>query len=212
MTLLDTKVNPGGIALVGEWNALTSDEPTVSVGHTAIVRCPAHSRAVQRTLATSLFSWLLIGADQEDRIIELLMSSARTVSPGSRLAILGDKRDWARCERWLRRGCAVYLDSLSGVGRVMETLRVAADCDVVIADSCFLRELRSCHPVQLAGRLSKRELDVLRHLSVGLSNKEIASELHLSGNTVEFHVANVLNKLSARNRLEAVYHARILGV
>jgi DNA-binding NarL/FixJ family response regulator len=204
--------SPGAIALVGEWNALRSDEPTVFVGHTAIVRCPARLRALQRTLTTSLFSWLLIGPDQDERIMESLISSARTVSPGSRLAILGDKRDWARCERWLRRGCAVYLDSLSGVDRMMETLRVAADCDVVIADSCFLRELRSCHPVELAARLSKREIDVLRRLAVGHGTKEIASELHLSGNTVEFHVANVLNKLSARNRLEAVYHGRILGL
>lgn len=52
--------------------------------------------------------------------------------------------------------------------------------------------------------LSERELQVLRYLALGWSNKHIADWLRVSGSTVNFHVANVLQKLAAANRAHAV--------
>ena len=60
--------------------------------------------------------------------------------------------------------------------------------------------------------LSERELDVLRELAAGHSNKEIAARLHVSPNTVKTHVANLFAKLEARRRTEAVRRARELGL
>ncbi|WP_326408598.1 response regulator transcription factor [Sphingomonas sp.] len=60
--------------------------------------------------------------------------------------------------------------------------------------------------------ISPRELEVLRHLADGCSNKEIAAMLHVSPNTVKTHVARLLDKLDARRRTEAIARARELGL
>jgi two-component system, NarL family, response regulator YdfI len=52
--------------------------------------------------------------------------------------------------------------------------------------------------------LSERESDVLALMAEGAGNKEIAARLHISDNTVKFHVSSILNKLGAATRTEAV--------
>jgi ATP/maltotriose-dependent transcriptional regulator MalT len=57
-------------------------------------------------------------------------------------------------------------------------------------------------------KLSERELEVLRLIAVGLSNREIAEQLYLSPGTIKTHVHNICGKLEASNRTQAVMHAR----
>ncbi len=56
-------------------------------------------------------------------------------------------------------------------------------------------------------KLSDREREVLKLVAQGLTNREAASALHLSENTVKNHVANILDKLHLRSRLEAAMYA-----
>lgn len=65
---------------------------------------------------------------------------------------------------------------------------------------------------QAALGLSERELEVLKELAAGHSNKEIAAHLHVSPNTVKTHVARLFEKLGARRRTEAIRRARELGI
>ncbi len=60
--------------------------------------------------------------------------------------------------------------------------------------------------------LTSRELDVLRSLTAGRSNKEIAAELFISDKTVSVHVSNILAKLGAASRTEAAAIAHDNGV
>lgn len=60
--------------------------------------------------------------------------------------------------------------------------------------------------------ISPRELEVLREIAAGHSNKEIAARLHVSPNTVKTHVARLLEKLEARRRTDALRKARELGL
>jgi DNA-binding CsgD family transcriptional regulator len=60
--------------------------------------------------------------------------------------------------------------------------------------------------------ISDRELEVLELLAAGRSNKEIASRLDVSPNTVKTHVARLFEKLAVRRRTEAIQRARELGM
>jgi DNA-binding NarL/FixJ family response regulator len=62
------------------------------------------------------------------------------------------------------------------------------------------------------GGLTRRELQVLRMVSVGHTNREVARELFLSTRTVDMHVRNILTKLGARSRTEATRRASELGL
>ncbi len=64
----------------------------------------------------------------------------------------------------------------------------------------------------LKAELSTRELEVLRYLSGGLRNKEIADKLFVSIDTVKTHVRNILLKLEVDSRLRAVKKAKELGL
>ena len=59
--------------------------------------------------------------------------------------------------------------------------------------------------------LSERELDVLRLLAQGLSNREIAERLFISEGTAKNHVSNILSKMSVRDRTQAALLARQRG-
>ena len=62
------------------------------------------------------------------------------------------------------------------------------------------------------GGLTRRELEVMRLVAVGRTNREIARELFLSPRTVEMHVRNILAKLDCRSRGEASHRAGELGL
>jgi DNA-binding NarL/FixJ family response regulator len=70
-------------------------------------------------------------------------------------------------------------------------------------DSSALPEGRDDRVV-FEGLLTRRELEVLRLLADGSTNKAIADALVISGGTVKFHVNSILRKLHAANRAEAV--------
>ena len=63
---------------------------------------------------------------------------------------------------------------------------------------------------ELVEPLSEREIEVLRLLVAGLSNREIAGKLVLSLGTVKTHIHNIYGKLGVRNRAEAIARTREL--
>ncbi|MDM0076864.1 response regulator transcription factor [Variovorax sp. J2P1-59] len=67
-------------------------------------------------------------------------------------------------------------------------------------------------PAAATAELSEREMDVLRLVAQGHSNREIARSLSLSINTVECHAKNIYRKLAVRSRAGAVYSARAHGL
>jgi DNA-binding NarL/FixJ family response regulator len=82
----------------------------------------------------------------------------------------------------------------------------------------LLRELGSppAAAIESSGRrgqpLTVRELEVLELVSIGRSNRDIADQLYISAKTASVHVSNILSKLGARSRTEAVAIARHHGV
>jgi len=60
--------------------------------------------------------------------------------------------------------------------------------------------------------ISKREYEVLKLIAQGLSNQEIADRLYVSTSTIKTHVSNVLAKLDARRRTQAIQRAKELHI
>jgi pimeloyl-ACP methyl ester carboxylesterase len=83
---------------------------------------------------------------------------------------------------------------------------------LAVALNSFLDEEAAARAPAPAKALTPRQLEVLRAVARGLTDKEIASELSLSPRTVEMHVARALAALDCANRAEAVRKAAALGV
>jgi len=67
-------------------------------------------------------------------------------------------------------------------------------------------------PDKRAQNLTDRELDVVRFISKGLHNKDIASALGISEGTVKIHVHHIYAKLGLSNRVELAFYARDKGI
>lgn len=84
----------------------------------------------------------------------------------------------------------------------------AAAADLSVLTQAQIRRLfrgrESAQRGALIEALTPRELQVLRMLADGLGNKEIADRLSISDHTAKFHVAQILGKLGANSRTEAV--------
>lgn len=115
----------------------------------------------------------------------------------------------------VRAGVDGYLEKTSGVRYITDALvRVAAGERVFTRDQerAAIAELgrlarRAREASGLAGSITPRELEVLGHLSRGLTMRQVATRLGVSIRTVETHVAKLYRKLGASNRVQAIAKA-----
>jgi LuxR family maltose regulon positive regulatory protein len=104
-------------------------------------------------------------------------------------------------------------------GRLIPVLREAAARGVspgyvgrILAALTKAIEAAAPHPVSLIEALTDRELEVLRLVAAGKSNREIAEQLVVSTGTAKTHIHNLCGKLGVRNRTEAAMRAKELGL
>ena len=94
-------------------------------------------------------------------------------------------------------------------------VRILSVCDRK-GNKTAVEEMKESHPQvcnqALPDPLSNRELEILSLLAQGMRNKEIASRLFISLETVKKHVSRIIRKLNARNRQEAVSNAFKAGI
>jgi len=109
----------------------------------------------------------------------------------------------------LKAGARGFLLKDAGPELLTQAVHAAANGDALIAPSITVRllaafaDLRTSEPLrQPIEPLTAREEQVMVTVARGLTNAEIASELHISLSTVKTHLASLMNKLGARNRVE----------
>ena len=126
----------------------------------------------------------------------------------------------------LRAGAIGYLLKASNAEKLCGAIRAAAQGSSVLEPAIAAKLMagidragpvardarRAADSVGLAEPLSARELDVLRFLTEGCSNKEIGARLKISEGTVKNHMTNVLGKLGVLDRTQAALKARELGL
>jgi DNA-binding NarL/FixJ family response regulator len=108
----------------------------------------------------------------------------------------------------LHRGVAGFASKTASSGIIEAALRLIAASRIDTGRTSLRREPLAT----LAERLTDRQMDVLRLVAQGRSNKEIARLLDLAPSTVKTHLAQVLTCLSASNRTDASVKARMLNL
>ncbi len=122
----------------------------------------------------------------------------------------------------LRAGAVGYLLKDVPSARLYEAIRAAARGESFLQPSIAAKVVaefarmgtRPSPPSQsaLVEPLSDRELEILRHLAAGASNREIANTLYITEGTVKNHITNILGKLGVRDRTQAALKAKDMGL
>jgi DNA-binding NarL/FixJ family response regulator len=122
----------------------------------------------------------------------------------------------------MRAGARGYLLKGADPKEVLSVIRAAAEGQALFGPAIatrlmnYFKELSS-KPVSLRidlpfPELTERELEVLRLISQGLNNQEIAQKLVLSPKTVRNHITNIFSKLQVADRAQAMVRAREAGL
>ena len=118
----------------------------------------------------------------------------------------------------LKAGARGFLLKDAGPALLVQAVHAAANGDALIAPSVTVRLLATfadkrtrTPPAQPIDPLTDREEEVLLTVAKGRTNAEIASELHISLSTAKTHLASLMTKLGARNRVEIAMWAYETG-
>jgi NarL family two-component system response regulator LiaR len=137
----------------------------------------------------------------------------RAITPHTQVVVLTAYTDDARVVAALRAGAMGYVRKEADPEILLAAIRAAARgqsmLDPAIAGS-VLQDLISSAKVE--DQLTEREIEVLRLLAHGRTNREIAEELVVGVETVKTHVGNILAKLHLAHRTQAVIHALKQGL
>jgi DNA-binding NarL/FixJ family response regulator len=145
----------------------------------------------------------------------------RTETPGARVIVLTTFDDDEAVFDGLRAGAVGYLLKDAATEKLLEAIRAAARGESflqpsvaakVVAEFARLADQAPGRPEPLPDPLTDRETEILRWLSGGATNKEIAHRLYITEGTVKNHVTNILAKLGVNDRTQAALKARELGL
>jgi DNA-binding NarL/FixJ family response regulator len=140
----------------------------------------------------------------------------RDLSPSTRILMLTVSDEEDDLYEAIKAGANGYLLKEISVEEVAEAIRAVVQGQSLISPSMASKllnefnslakkaEERQQYPVPT---LTSRELEVLKLVAKGMSNREIADGLFISENTVKNHVRNILEKLHLHSRMEAVIYA-----
>lgn len=146
----------------------------------------------------------------------------RAALPDTQVIILTTFDDDEYVLAGLRAGACGYLLKDMSSERLADAIRAAArgesPLEPAVARKLVNRVAGAAAPAKssssapLADPLSERENEVLRLIAQGYSNKEIAEALVIAEGTAKNHVSNILSKLNARDRAQAVARGQELGL
>jgi len=142
--------------------------------------------------------------------------------PDCRIIVLTTFDDKETIFDALRAGAVGYLLKDVGSAQLAESIRRTARGESILDPSVAAKVVAEFSRVSslvtaassevLAEPLSEREIEVLRLVTVGMSNREIAQKLIISAGTAKTHIHNLCGKLGVHNRTEAAMRARELGL
>lgn len=134
--------------------------------------------------------------------------------PGAHVVMVTSFTDEAVLIRAIEAGCSGFITKHRAVEEVAHAVRAAVAGEALISPSMLARLLPKLGRTSkgLGADLTQREREVLQLLAEGLSNDAIATKLVLALHTVRNYVQNVIEKLGAHSKLEAVAIAAREGI
>jgi DNA-binding NarL/FixJ family response regulator len=113
----------------------------------------------------------------------------------------------------LRRGANGYLckDDVKA-DELGKGVKAIQDGETVLGKGVGNLVAHSLGSSRQAEHLTDREVDVIKHVAKGLSNKQIATAMFISESTIKFHLQNASRKLNAHRRAEIVHRAAAAGL
>jgi len=145
-----------------------------------------------------------------------LIEDLREANPLFAALVLTASLDRAEHARAIEAGAAGVLHKSADVDEIMHASRRLATGETLISPEELAEMLHLAGASRDARasieQLTPRELQVLKALARGLSNKEIAERLHMSVDTERTHMMNILNKLGVHSRLQALLFAARHGL
>ncbi len=112
----------------------------------------------------------------------------------------------------VRAGAIGYLLKDTEADELCRAIKAAAAGQVQLSPQAAERLVREVRAPDSPEQLSPRELEVLRLIARGMSNREIAQTLIISEKTVKTHASSILSKLGLASRTQAALHAMRLGL
>lgn len=112
----------------------------------------------------------------------------------------------------VRAGAIGYLLKDANSAELMQSIKAAAVGQVQLSPKAAVLLVQEVHAPESPETLSNREVDVLRLLAEGMSNREIADTLTLGEKTIKTHVSNILSKLNLTSRTQAALYAVRIGL
>jgi DNA-binding NarL/FixJ family response regulator len=138
----------------------------------------------------------------------------RMSQPAVRILMLTESEDEEDLYAAVRAGATGYLLKEVAIDEIADAIRAVALGQALVSPSMTTKLLSEFNALSRrleeeddGRRLTDRELEVLRLIARGMSNKDIGAELVIAENTVRNHVRNILEKLQVRSRVEAAMYA-----
>jgi DNA-binding NarL/FixJ family response regulator len=144
--------------------------------------------------------------------------------PAARLVVVSGTYDMKTVQTAIQKGALGFIPKMSGKRIVLSALRFILDGGIYVPPEPFisdrppqeaespLRATAAFSTKAAAKGLTNRQIEVLRELLEGNSNKQICRNLNLAMGTVKAHVAAVLSALNVNTRAEAIAAADRLGL
>jgi two-component system, NarL family, response regulator NreC len=133
----------------------------------------------------------------------------RESSPATRVVVLTAQRDPSFAAEAMRLGTAGYVPKEAAGRQLVRAIRIAAEGGTYLEPRLGARLAAARHS---APELTERELEVLRLIARGHTNREIAERLFLSVRTVESHRARIQDKLGRSRRSDLVEYVLERGL
>jgi two-component system nitrate/nitrite response regulator NarL len=134
---------------------------------------------------------------------------ALEMRPVIKVLALTTTKDWKAAKNALQAGFHGLLPTGTSASRLVTSLKAVAEGQTILPQdmaAAIVSERRSQEhgSAVIISQLTNREREILNLLATGATNKEIATRLKITPNTVRTHVQNLLFKLGVNNRLKAV--------